>query len=507
MDIASKTVRVSEKVFEECGECIREAEIVIPDYYPEITKVVRAEAWPMVRQSRMDGSRLEVEGNLRFVLLYQSNGGKELHSYTFQTEFSHAFELPGEIAGSVRARAKTEYAGCRPLSGRKGLLKAVLSVYADVTAEKQIVLPDAESGEVLMLKKTAPTCELVGRGEKIFKISETGELDAGQEPAAAALRTEAFALFKEQKIINNKVIAKGEVHARTLYADEDGRIDAAAFAFPFSQIVDVEGVDDGCDCSVKFTLCDMNVELGEAADGGKCLFEYDFTLAVSVVAVRAADVELICDAFCVDCEMETEQKTTTFERYSETVRGTAAIKQRAALSEGVSEVCDVTGTVRVDTADTVGSVVRLSGGMDLKLLCLNGESEIVSIDKSLPFEVDFPVRPAPSLRYEPEAVIESASAALLSDNELEFRIQLYAEVAVFAGSREEYLSEMRVDRDRPKNAGRLPVVSVYFAAAGEPVWDIAKRYNVSPERIRELNGIIGDAVGEDKRLLLPRRSR
>lgn len=56
-------------------------------------------------------------------------------------------------------------------------------------------------------------------------------------------------MFREQKIINNKVIAKGELNVRTLYVTDDDRIDSAAFVFPFSQIVDVDGVDDGCDCA------------------------------------------------------------------------------------------------------------------------------------------------------------------------------------------------------------------------------------------------------------------
>ena len=66
---------------------------------------------------------------------------------------------------------------------------------------------------------------------------------------------------------------------------------------------------------------------------------------------------------------------------------------------------------------------------------------------------------------------------------------------------------MQVDESRAKTTSGLPVVSVYFATAGEPVWDIAKRYNVSPERIRELNGVDGSAISETKRLLLPRRCR
>lgn len=507
MDMSRRAVRVCEKVFEACSECIKELEVVIPDYYPEVMKIVRTEAIPMVRQNRISAGKLSVEGNLLFVLLYQSGDGKGLCSYTCQTDFTHIFELPSELQGNVRSHAKTEYVSCKLLSSRKGILKAVLGVYTSITAERQISLPAAEGEDILLLTKPVRASEIVGFGEKFFKIAETGELDAGQGMVGAPLRTDAFAMFREQKIINNKVIAKGELNVRTLYVTDDDRIDSAAFVFPFSQIVDVDGVDDGCDCSVKFGLCDMNVNLTESVDGSRSVFEYDFTLSANAVAMRTAETELICDAFNTGYEMTTELKTATFEQYSGTVRGTATIKQRVAISEGITDVCDVTGAVRIDTSETVGAVVKLSGGIDLKILCLDGEAEIISVDKSVSFDAEFPVTAGANMRYEPEATIQSVTAEPVGENELELKIQLYAEIGVYMSSREEYLSDMHIDESRAKTTSGLPVVSVYFATAGEPVWDIAKRYNVSPARIRELNGVDGNAITETKRLLLPRRCR
>ena len=48
---------------------------------------------------------------------------------------------------------------------------------------------------------------------------------------------------------------------------------------------------------------------------------------------------------------------------------------------------------------------------------------------------------------------------------------------------------------------RYPV-TVYFADKGEAVWDIAKKYRVSPDRIRKDNGIAGEEITENCRLLI-----
>ena len=49
------------------------------------------------------------------------------------------------------------------------------------------------------------------------------------------------------------------------------------------------------------------------------------------------------------------------------------------------------------------------------------------------------------------------------------------------------------------NAG----LTVYFADAGEEIWDIARRYNTTVEAVEQENGITGETVAQKCMLLIP----
>ena len=73
-----------------CTECVKELEVVVPDYYPELLKVVRTEAIPMIKDTKHSGQKLEVIGNIKFVVLYIGSDGKVLCSYQTMADFTGA---------------------------------------------------------------------------------------------------------------------------------------------------------------------------------------------------------------------------------------------------------------------------------------------------------------------------------------------------------------------------------------------------------------------------------
>jgi hypothetical protein len=202
----------------------------------------------------------------------------------------------------VRAYARTEYAGCRLQTGRKASFKAVLGIYASVTGTRQLSLPSDFGDDVIVKRNSYDVCELVGSTSKLFKLSEEGDVAVGASPVGAVLRSEAAVRYKEHKKINNKIICKGDLLVSSLYVRENDEIEQASFEFPFSQIVDIEGITEDSDCDVRFTVCDIMSVLSDSMDGSKNIIEYDITMSASAIATKSRQIELITDAFHVGYE-------------------------------------------------------------------------------------------------------------------------------------------------------------------------------------------------------------
>ena len=57
------------------------------------------------------------------------------------------------------------------------------------------------------------------------------------------------------------------------------------------------------------------------------------------------------------------------------------------------------------------------------------------------------------------------------------------------------------DTESKKSGGAA--LTVYFADAGEEIWDIARRYNTTVEAVEQENGITGETVAQKCMLLIP----
>lgn len=505
MDIPRKVIRPAIKLYDGCSECVAEMESLLPDYYPQVTKVIRVTAAAAVTGSSIENGRLTVEGTVRFYLLYRAQDKTGLCGYTCTSEFRQSFETGEDCEGCVRAYARTEYAGCRLQTGRKANFKAVLGIYASVTGTRQLSLPSSFGDDVIVKRNKYDICELVGSASKLFKLSEEGDIAAGASPVGAVLRSEAAVRYKEHKKINNKVICKGDLLVSSLYVRENDEIEQAHFEFPFSQIVDIEGIMEDSDCDVRFTVCDIMAVLSDSMDGSKNIIEYDITMSASAIATKNRQVELITDAFHVGYETLSKSTQIKLEKTTEIIRGETTVKQQVSVPAQATQLLDIAITARTDMTSAQLKTVKVSGSLDIKLLYKTEQGEIESVERNAPYETEYPCALGDTAECTAAVSVLSATGELSGGEQAQLKVQLGAETAVSICKTVSVLSDLEVLHDKPKETSARPVVTVYFANKGEAVWDIAKQYSVSPERIMGLNGIEGEELAQSKRLLLPRR--
>lgn len=76
-----------------------ETELLIPDYLPQVFRIVKCLVDCVVLQKQVSSGRLTAEGYLRLSVYYQSDKDESLCRTEQKLPFSRAFELqPGEAA-------------------------------------------------------------------------------------------------------------------------------------------------------------------------------------------------------------------------------------------------------------------------------------------------------------------------------------------------------------------------------------------------------------------------
>ena len=115
------TVTAGQVICDTKQELSVEAEILIPDYLPQVFKIVKCFVACVVLQKQFSAGRLTVEGYLRCVVLYQSEEAASLCRAEHKLPFTKQVELSGENTGAAHAwvSGQTEYVNCRAVSGRR----------------------------------------------------------------------------------------------------------------------------------------------------------------------------------------------------------------------------------------------------------------------------------------------------------------------------------------------------------------------------------------------------
>ena len=95
-----------------------ETEILISDYLPQVFRVVKCFARPVVLQKQLQPGRLTLEGYIRCTVYYQGEGGAGLCQTEQKLPFQKTLELPAFsfTSWSAAVEGETEYINCRAVT-------------------------------------------------------------------------------------------------------------------------------------------------------------------------------------------------------------------------------------------------------------------------------------------------------------------------------------------------------------------------------------------------------
>ena len=122
-------IPVTERILEETQEQGVELDYVLPDYDPEIFRIISCEMQPSVIDYQLNGNRLNYELQVDIRILYCGNGSHSLQCVNQTMHYTKNLELQTKPENpSVTLQAKTDYANCRAVSRRRLDVRGAVSV-------------------------------------------------------------------------------------------------------------------------------------------------------------------------------------------------------------------------------------------------------------------------------------------------------------------------------------------------------------------------------------------
>ncbi len=500
-------ISVCETVFDSTAEHPIDCDITLPEYLPDIIRILRCTASAGVQSHQINGDRITAECECLVKVLYICEEGK-IHCYDQNLHFTKQFELKSaDNICDIITGAKTEYVNYRVSGQRKLEVHGAISVFAKSKACKKCeFIGEINGGSVTARTETDEVCDLVSVTEKSFNISETVETGTLSEPIGAIISYCGVGVIDELKIISNKLFLKGELIIRTAFTGQETcEVQTLESRVAINQIIEAPDIDEDCDIDAILSVGSLEIRSRFDSAGDKSLLDVSATICVSACGYRTRTVTSIKDAYSTKYESQLKKSIMYSPLLEEKIDDTFLCRGTADLSTtGMTRVLSFTcqNTASTFTVCEDGIVIR--GEVTVDIIYEDANCDIAFAQRQIPFEYKRPLQAkGDSLNCRPNCCATASSFVLNEGHKLDVRIEIHVHGFVFSEKEKSVVTEIQIDDNKMK-AIKTASLTIYFAESGESLWNIAEKYNTTVDAIMNENRLSSNSVDKKCKLLIPR---
>lgn len=492
-------------VFCESAEQPIDIDFTLPDYYVDISKILKCRAISRISSKSINGSSAAIEGCVTVTVIYCGNDNC-ISSYEYQYPFSKSFDTSLNTEGCIiSAKTKCEYINCRAVTGRKIDVHGAVGIYVTIKKRKLTdVISDCDDCNIELLRDSVPATVPMGCAEKYLLIEEEIELGTSQPDIRCVIRYDAEAVITDSKILAGKSVVKGDLKLKLLYAPEENTApQTIRYQIPFSQLIEIDGISDECDCESKVSIAHLEVKPRVSASGECRQLMLTAKLLITSECCCNNDVPVIVDAYSKKYEADICKNEICFDKIIENINQSFNCKKNIEFSEGsLQEVSDMWCEVKTESVKFGDNAMCVRGVVTAYIIACDSKQIPVFYEKTIDFEYTHPMNISGEFKCSPEITVTSANYTLTGECNMELRIELNICASIYKCSNLPLITDIKINDGKPifKNNSAM---TVYFASAGEKVWDIARRYFADVEELKQINEIADDILASDKMILIP----
>ncbi len=501
------------KVYEGVKHTEISEEFILPDYLPDIKRIIRVDTKPKIDGKFITSGKVEYEGDIICHLLFCDEENR-LKTVTFTAAFSDSIELSGTDEECIANLIPTpESISCRMINPRRVSLRLRLDTETTIWCKRSFT--PSISGKrspfgYETLTEKVEVMELVCAGESGLNASADLEADGALPQIGEVISCNVDMSFYECKASEGRVLCRGDMPITVFYSTpssvnpETGEASGETYTvlyrkLPIAQVVGADGVDELYDCMARGSVDDIKFTVAENGFGERRILELDITYRIYLNCVGRSAVTLTKDIYAVDRDVTCVNKNNTFccfsRSYSSSFSSNLALTRDELNISEADSIFEVSAQPKVTSVDLSedGQKLRVSGTSATGAI-LHGPDGLFSVDYSVPFSLELDPTGVPEeFIYNSDTVCMSARGRLDGEKmytELEMQINI-----MILGKSDISVLES-ADFTEKAETSEMPEMRFLYPEEGESLWDIGKHFGVSRRSIMELNDMTDETVPE-----------
>ncbi|HNX15277.1 MAG TPA: DUF3794 domain-containing protein [Oscillospiraceae bacterium] len=479
-----------------------DSQAVIPDYLPEVQRVLRSEAEVFVTGRQIAEQKIIIEGNIRFCTLYRSPDG-ELCSANQTTAWRQTVDAAVPPDCAVFVTPRLQRCSAQPISSRKIDLFGSFLLDTDVKGAKREELLDSIEGAEIELKRQNVTIKrFLSSFNRQFTFSEDLELENSRPSVMKLLSSRLTISDSGFKAVSGRVAVSGNATLEALYLGDvsSSTPHTIKFTIPFSQIIELDSAENS-EIEMAASVVSYALNVVTQPDGDNRRMTLDLILCITAVNNLIETVDLLFDGYSREFASEAQYgdftAVTSCERFEVPCTASGGVD---FSGQTIEKVLDTRCSINSVSLSTEKEEITVFGSVTAVIMTSNEDGKLSFIEKVLEFGQNVNAS-AECGDFSVKASV-SGSKSVQTGSGMEIRTDVTATVTKCESVVYKLMTDLKVNETVKKSPPLSPLV-ICFAGEGEELWEIAKTYNTSTDIIKTQNGITADRLTHDDVLLIP----
>lgn len=475
-------------------------DFILPDSYEDIKRILYTSCQLRPERCEIASGKLANEGRMFFKVLFEDDNG-QINSVDFSMDYQMSCPVEkNDGQNLIMSSPMVENLAIKLLNPRKVSIRAAIDNRCKLWSEtpSSVQMPEAFTAEDRLTverreEKLNQLCVMT-YSDSDREVSEDIELDRNAEAIDEILLCEVNVNVNDVRRQNDSLSLRGEVDVLSVYKSGEGGIAFKNAQLPFSQSIDAPGAPENAVYIANVYIDKKSAMPAENAFGENKIIELDFSYSITVNAVVPCESEVTKDAYSTVYGTKNELKTIKYSSpmpnfvYSDTgsvegeVEGATSClclfsdaSMRNTQEGGYEAVCKFTAIIKNE----------------------NGSIGVATLTDVLPLEIN------DCSECVGDVYIKGAQCAV--DNG-KIRITYSYSVNALCWQNCECTCVSAVQLTENNAGDDQKAITVYYPAASESLWDVAKKYHVSESMLMSYN-MINDPREQKKVLLIPKKKK
>ena len=492
-------------------------DIVLPDYCDDISRIIRVDAKPIIKNKYANKDVARVNGIIAVTVIYISEPYKQLRSFSFANDFDYSCDIPGIMSGhKMSAQIEIGELNCRLLNPRKMTVRIESGILIKASENKPAdeydgsnfynnANPDEHDGILIeKLKQNFESCDMLV-GEAETKIEENITITDG--PAAnEIIYADINILTDEIKTLYNKAVVKFTADVKLLYNSVEDKGDYVKITkkIPATQIVEVDDLDEKYDCACRLSLSSLKTDIDIDQYGENKIINIDFVVQTELTAFKNNEYEIVVDAYSPKYENSIQNEIVKVQKYKGIYKEKQFIEDSIALEDAsIDEVMDTAGIVVINSSIINDSVITVNSSAELSVMVKGGDGEIQNLDCSIPIKTEINAGEKIINGNADISGFISNVEANIESGKLNVKVTVNYECVLFENENRNMVKAVVIDAEKPKVMRKDSQMIIYYPQKGENLWGIAKKYDSQVAKIMKFNKCENQNISDKKIIVIP----